>query len=53
MLEVERAQPAQEADAAPRGPGTGPRITAISSNQTLLVSSRGGGAKQGTQMERL
>ena len=39
--------------AAPRGPGTGPRITALSSNQTLLVSSRGSAGRGVTQMERL
>jgi len=50
---IERAQRGgQGLDTAPHGPSTGPRITALSSNQTLLVSSRAG-SKGSTQMERL
>lgn len=52
LREIETAQRRrQPADAVPRGPGTGPRITALSSNQTLLVTR--GGSKMSTEMEKI
>ena len=50
MHEVDRAQRRmQSAGGPPSGPEVGPRITALSSNQTMLVSRN----KASTQMERL
>ena len=50
MHVVDRAQRRmQSAGGPPSGPEVGPRITALSSNQTMLVSRN----KASTQMERL